>query len=216
MRNKEMRLIKSLVTILLSTVLAVSVAFAAKPTDLILLLKANSADISKMYDDFVKDTIIAKDELGKENRHNYHVTIAWIENGNTEKNLVKAMQMEFKSIGSFTYNFGQAGIYQVSPSCPKPQPDNKQCTRNAIVLYPDQLTQTSLKAINSILNTALENYNQANGTHFKMYNDIVPENFTPHITLADTKQVNAEYREQAVIQVNDNIKKSDFKYIKIN
>jgi hypothetical protein len=207
----------TLITLCLSTVFSTGASFAAKPTDLVFLLKANSADKTNIYNSFVKNTVIAKDnKTGKINTRNYHVTVAWIENGKTDKNLVKAMNAEFKSVGSFIYNFGQAGIYQVSPTCPKPQPGNKKCTRNAVVLYPDLPTQESLKTINSRMHTALENYNRANGKNFKMYNDIIPENFTPHMTLADTKQVNSKNREKAVMQVNENIKNSKFTYIKLN
>lgn len=208
-------MMKILITYLFS-LMFFSLSFAAKPTDLVLLLRVNSADKTKIYDQFVKDTIIAKDNnTNKTNMPNYHVTVGWIENGKKDKNLEDMMKNELKTESPINYFFGEAGIYQVSPSCPKPAPNNKKCTRNAIVLFPDEPTKNELKNINLKLNLLLKKYNQDYHTNFKMYADIIPENYTPHISLAATKQVLPKNREKAIIQLNDKIKDSSFKYTQI-
>ncbi|MCE0723583.1 MULTISPECIES: hypothetical protein [Legionella] len=193
-----------------------SQSFAAKPTDLVLLLRVNPTDKTKIYAQFVKDTVIAKDNnTNKTNMPNYHVTAGWIINGKSDKNLENMMKDELKAESPIDYFFGEAGIYQVSPSCPKPTPNNKKCTRNAIVLFPDESTRNELKNINLKLALLLKKYNQDYHTNFKMYADITPENYTPHISLAATKKVLPKNREKAVIQLNDKIKDSSFKYTRI-
>ncbi|AWN74165.1 hypothetical protein LEAN103870_14620 [Legionella anisa] len=206
---------KQLITTLFS-LMYFSLSFAAKPTDLVLLLRVNPTDKTKIYDQFVKESVIGKDNYtNKKNMPNYHVTLGWIVNGKSDKNLEKMMKDELKAESPIDYFFGESGIYQVSPSCPKPTPNNKKCTRNAIVLFPEESTKAELKNINLKLTLLLKKYNQDYHTNFKMYADIIPENYTPHISLAATKRVLPKNREKAVVQLNDKIKDSSFKYTKV-
>ncbi|CDZ76463.1 hypothetical protein BN59_00732 [Legionella massiliensis] len=194
----------------------ISLSFAAKPTDLVLLLRVNPDGKSKIYEQFVKDTVIEKDNITKKiNKPNYHVTAGWIKDGKSDKNLIKMMKNELKSESSLNYFFGESGIYKVSPSCPNPTKNNKKCTRNAIVLFPDEPTKNELKNINLKLNLLLEKYNKDYHTNFKMYADIIPANYTPHISLAATKQVLSANRGKAITQINNKIKDSSFKFTKI-
>lgn len=51
---------KQLITTLFS-LMYFSLSFAAKPTDLVLLLRVNPTDKTKIYDQFVKESVIGKD-----------------------------------------------------------------------------------------------------------------------------------------------------------
>lgn len=197
--------------------------FAASANDLVLIYRVPAKDQEKIYYQFVDKTFVGK-ATGYQVR-NYHATVGWFRNIGKASNFRKFMQNEFKNKATFNYTFGEAGLLQVSPKCPVPTPGNKKCTQNALVIYPDDNTRAILKTINQELNDAVDRYNRDfatkqerdKGIKYKMDPDVLPEYYAPHITLADTKQINKKDRQKAVDAVNEQMKaNADFHTTELN
>ena len=182
--------------------------FASDANDLVLILKVSANDKNQIYNKFVKNTIVA--EATNNKARNYHVTLGWIRQVGAAKDLRSFMKKELKSKEQFIYYFDKAALLNVSPDCPEPSnpknPLNKKCKRNAVVLFPTEDSLQTLKMINQELNEALDRYNEAHGTKYKMDTDLLPKYFTPHITLANTSQIKATDRKRALNEVNNNMK----------
>jgi|GEM_PF-4106801 len=207
------KIIKVTATCFLISIMSVS--FAAKPEDMVMILKVNPQGKTDIYN-LTKGLGAIKDNT----QRNYHATVGWIPNGKKDKynaELQEWMKNALKAEPAVTYVSGGADILRASPECPDPDntPNSKKCTRYAIVLAPDEKTKSVLKGINQRLNEELQEFNQKYGTSYVMYPDIIPPYFTPHITFADTGQVNKNNRASVINDINARIESSKFKMVKL-
>lgn len=182
--------------------------FASDANDLVLIYRVSEKDKNQIYTKFVENTIVARKTNNKP--RNYHVTVGWIRQVGKAKELRNFMKKELKNKEQFIFYFDPAGLLHVAPNCPEPSnpknPLNIKCNRNAVVLFPAKDSLETLRMINRELNEALDRYNEEHGTKYKMDTDLLPKYFAPHITLANTSQINKKDRNRAVSEVNNKMK----------
>ena len=88
---------------------------------------------------------------------------------------------------SIDIDFQHIDRYMVGQNIKK----NKRTFQNcSIVIYLKERETMILKSLNEKLLKSLEDFNKINGCKYSLQSDLLPENFIPHVTLAQTKHVN--------------------------
>jgi hypothetical protein len=164
------------------------VGLSAQATDMFIKMEIFPSRKQKIFNE-----IVSHSGLAKPSEDNYHLTLAQITDakGSAQgKKLKKFLLGELNEAckGSLDKENAiilkdvSAGRYTV----------NRKYNNCPIVLLTDEETGNILKNYNLILNKALAKFNTKYETNFKMGDDLVPANYTPHITLADTSWINSK------------------------
>lgn len=149
----------------------------------------------------IYNKFVTKTGLHKERSDNYHVTVGWIKNIDPQDkdSLNKHMRNKLNSYKhKHTFVFDHAGRYLV----------NRTPDRCPIVLFPDDETTNNLKKINVDLSTHLKNYKSVSGNKYSFIDDIMPGTYTPHVTLANSKHIEAMKvdRDESIKKINGKLR----------
>lgn len=188
---------------LLSLILSYPVTVSAQ--EIVLML-----DVSDTAKKGIYETLVTKTGLHKKSQDNYHVTVAWIKDVDSKdyKNLKKMMQEKldhYKTLQQIEFEADHADRYLLGgreeDNCP-------------VVLFPTKKSKEILDLINVNLETDLKSFTSSVSRTYKFISEVKPENYQPHITLANTKHINEKKvdRDSSITMINKKIKGAGEKY----
>jgi 2'-5' RNA ligase len=164
----------------------------------------------QIYDDVVKNT-----GLGKKGPDNYHVTIAQVKDvdpsdaGNLKAFLTKKLKEKCRSyLIKKGKNKGEIGIPVGLKHAGRYLVGGRTHHKCPIVLYLSPSSHEKMKDINRHLSQQLGHFKGKK--HYKFAADVSPENYIPHMTIADTAYINNAdaNRNDVISKLNRNLNKA--------
>jgi 8-oxo-dGTP pyrophosphatase MutT (NUDIX family)/2'-5' RNA ligase len=155
------------------------------------------------------DKVVNNHISGKTAPDHYHVTLGWIKN--VEQSDCNLLQDHLQKIANAhlpqtTFTASSVKKYLVNrkpDSCP-------------LVLVPQPTEIQKLKSINEALFNGLQVYNATHKKNYTFFKDVHPQQYDPHITLANTNHIitmNLKY-DQIINHINTTINKSPLELLK--
>ena len=130
----------------------------------------------------------------------FHMTMAWIKGVHpADQTRLKELLQRALSGQHLKVTMNYVDRYMVGESIAL----NKRTFHNSpLVIYPKYQEAVNLKRLNKELHHLVFEFNKSHNTSYVFMEDVLPQNFRPHMTLANTKDVNELIKKSCDVNID--------------